>query len=103
MVLDWESEKLVSRERYEILEEARRRERERRAYWRNASYYPGAFRELDRSRERDRERSGDYETARSKHQDGRKRLRRRGRLETHDLIIFKPYRTLWFQLEAAIS
>ena len=85
LVLDWESEKLISRERYEILEEARRRERERRAYWQNASYYPGAYRHFDRDRDREWERSGYYEVVQPRYDEGRRRLRRRGRLERHDI------------------
>jgi hypothetical protein len=88
LVLDWESEKLVSRERLEILEEVRRRERDRRAQWIHTGYYPGAYRHFERDRDRERvdgygvERIGPrYEDGgRDREREGR-RLRRRGRLE----------------------
>ena len=83
LVLDWESEKLVSRERYALLEEVRRRERERRAYWQDAAYYPGAYRHFGNEGEADRSRY--YEVVQPRYDEGRRRLRRRGRLERHDI------------------
>lgn len=85
LVLDWESQRLVSADRFEILEEVRRRERERRAYWLNASYHPGAGRYFERDRDRERERSGGYEVVVPRYEEGKRRLRRRGRLERHDI------------------
>jgi hypothetical protein len=88
LVLDWESERLVSRERYAVLEEVRRRERERRAYWQNASYYPEAYRHFERDRDAQRDRNAYYEVVQPRYDEGRRRLRRRGRFETHDIWTF---------------
>jgi hypothetical protein len=85
LVLDWESERLVSRERFDVLEEVRRRERERRAYWLNASYHPGAYRHFERDRDRERERLGHYEVVQPRYDEGKRKLRRRGRMEKHDI------------------
>jgi hypothetical protein len=85
LVLDWESQRLVSKERYDVLEEVRRRERERRAYWQNASYYPGAYRYIDRDRFGEGDGNGYYEVLQPRYDDGKRRLRRRGRLERHDI------------------
>ena len=85
LVLDWESERLVSRERFEVLEEVRRRERERRAYGASSNYYPsaGGYYGWDRDRERDRNR--EYEVVVPRYEEGKRRLRRRGRMERHDI------------------
>ncbi len=89
LVLDWESEKLVTKERFDILEEVRKRERERRSYSQSGPFYAGSYVpqvEYDRY----------YLPFHPHLEAGRPRLRRRRRFERHDIWSFGRRREVDF-------